>query len=293
MSRSLIWATDIHLDHVGSKGAARAFGQSLRAEDPDSLGLVVSGDIAEADCVEGHLRELQAGFSGPVYFVLGNHDYYRGSFRTVDRSIARLSESHEALVWLTRAPVELEPGVMLVGCEGWYDARYGNENTPLSLTDFVRISELFEAQDDGRRRLLECIRERADASASALRLHLNEVLSLRDTRAVLMVTHVPPYIEAAWHEGKISDEIWAPFFSSRATGNVLSEMAERHPQVAFRVLCGHTHGSGIHQPTDNLIVYTGSAKYGAPASCGTILLSKDQEPVRVELRGPRGTDRFS
>jgi predicted phosphohydrolase len=287
MTGLLSWATDIHLDHVQSSGASRAFGQKLRAEAPDSRGLVVSGDIAEADCLRTHLLELQAGFSGPVYFVLGNHDYYRGSFDRVDAETEELTRSQHSLVWLTKGPISLDPGVALVGNEGWYDARHGDEQTPLALTDFVRIADLFEAQDHSRLRLLECIRARADASAATLRVHLEQVLSWPETRAILVVTHIPPYRQAAWHRGKTPDEIWAPFFSSRATGDVLSDMAARHPQITFRVLCGHTHSSGVHTPRDNLIVYTGAADYGAPASCGQVTWSEgDEDPLRVHLHHP-------
>ena len=71
----LSWATDIHLDHA-SEAARRRFCQSVQ-EQADAL--VVTGDIAESHILVSALESLATLTERPVYFVLGNHDYYRGS----------------------------------------------------------------------------------------------------------------------------------------------------------------------------------------------------------------------
>lgn len=38
---------------------------------------------------------------------------------------------------------------------------------------------------------------------------------------LLLVTHVPPFKEACWHEGRISDDDFLPHFTSQAVGDVL------------------------------------------------------------------------
>lgn len=45
----------------------------------DSEGVVISGDIAEVPSIESILKEMASTTQKPIYFVLGNHDYYRGS----------------------------------------------------------------------------------------------------------------------------------------------------------------------------------------------------------------------
>jgi Icc-related predicted phosphoesterase len=81
---------------------------------------------------------------------------------------------------------------------------------------------------------------------------------------VVVLTHVPPFRESCWHEGRISGDDWLPFFACKAFGNALLAVAEQQPHVTFTVLCGHTHGGGFCRIGDNLAVYTGAAEYGSP-----------------------------
>jgi len=75
---------------------------------------------------------------------------------------------------------------------------------------------------------------------------------------------VPPLREAAWCHGRPSGDDYLPFFSSKAVGDMLLEVAESHPACQILVLCGHTHGGGEVQVLLNLRVLTGAAEYGHP-----------------------------
>src|SRR5690606_13877810 len=120
--RMLLWATDVHLDHVGHPKAALRFGQYLRSENPEATGLIVTGDIGEAPSITQILRDLQEGFAGQLFFVLGNHDYYRGDFASVERRVRETCSSHPDLIWLTEESRVLENGVALVGTDGFCDS---------------------------------------------------------------------------------------------------------------------------------------------------------------------------
>jgi predicted phosphohydrolase len=266
----LLWATDVHLDHLPLREAPLEFGRALAREQPEAQGLIVTGDIAEAPSIEWTLRELAAGFGGPVYFVLGNHDYYRSSFAAVDRAMAATCLASSGLHWLHLESAQLTDTAALVGVNGWYDARYGDRNSDLQLTDFTAIHELFAAQDESREALLRFCTERADAQARSFEQRLEGLLERQRQQHILVATHVPPFQAAAWHEGKPSDEHWAPFFSNKALGDVLLACAERHETVKYTVLCGHTHGSGCYRARENLTVYTGCAQYGAPDLAGFV-----------------------
>ncbi len=74
--RRLTWATDIHLNFLSHVGMD-AFCDGLRREEPDAV--LVTGDIAEAPTLEPLLSLVAAEMKVPIYFVLGNHDYYRAS----------------------------------------------------------------------------------------------------------------------------------------------------------------------------------------------------------------------
>jgi hypothetical protein len=80
----LAWLTDIHLnflDHNEVEGFIRTV-----AEMPCD-GILLSGDIGEAPNLVSLLNKLSIAFAGPIYFVLGNHDFYRGSIAGVRESI--------------------------------------------------------------------------------------------------------------------------------------------------------------------------------------------------------------
>jgi 3',5'-cyclic AMP phosphodiesterase CpdA len=83
-------------------------------------------------------------------------------------------------------------------------------------------------------------------------------------RKVLMATHYPPFDEACWHEGSISNRNWLPWFTCKAMGDMLLASAEKHPEREILVLCGHTHSPGKVDVAPNLEVWTGGARYGAP-----------------------------
>lgn len=276
-TRKLLWATDVHLDHLRHPAAAQQFGLALADEHPEAEALLVSGDIGEGPSVVRILTELAHGFGGLLCFVLGNHDYYGATFATVDAAVAQLCQGASQLVWLQQQQYVWSPSTLLVGCNGWYDARYGDRNSDLQLTDFTRIGELFAAQELSREALLQACAARADRDAAVLDERLAAIAP--DVRQVLVAMHVPPFQAAAWHEGKQSDDRWAPFFSSRALGQVLERHATARPEVRFVVLCGHTHGGGVFEARANLVVYTGRARYGAPELAGVIEL--DEDGIRV------------
>jgi hypothetical protein len=198
----------------------------------------------------------------------------------VDAAVKSAVEKAPHLHWLSTTNVGRGKRA-LVGSEGWYDARYGNEKSPLQLTDFRSIQDLFEALDDGHARFLSCIRARADFLAKGLEARILEALSA-EVSAIVVATHIPPFVEACFYEGKTADRTWAPFFTSRATGAVLESVAARHRDIQFTVLCGHTHGQGSYHVTENLSVYSGHAAYGYPTVCGVVAFDGASGRIDVE-----------
>jgi len=89
--------------------------------------------------------------------------------------------------------------------------------------------------------------------------------ALGEFQHVILATHVPPFREACWHQGKISDGDWLPHFTCQAVGDVLLEVMKENPDRHLTVLCGHTHGGGEAQVLPYLKVLTGAARYGRPA----------------------------
>ena len=255
----LAWLTDIHLNFLAPDAVA-AFVRSLSAVEADAF--VLSGDIGEAHDVDVYLEALAAELARPVYFVLGNHDFYRGSIAAVRARVQELCSAHANLRWLPDAGVvPLTDEACLVGHDGWGDGRLGDYwGSPVELNDWWLIAELAGLDKEARLTKLQAL---GDEAADHFRRVLPDALAR--FAHVVAVTHVPPFRESCWYQGRPSNDDWLPHFSCKAVGDVLVEAMRPRPDRRMTVLCGHTHGEGEADLLPNLRVLTGGATYGHPA----------------------------
>jgi 3',5'-cyclic AMP phosphodiesterase CpdA len=257
--KHLAWATDIHLNFLTS-AEVESFCHRIKAAQPDAL--LLGGDIGEAADVMGYLEMLAARLTLPIYFVLGNHDFYGGSITRVRLAALNVMRDSEWLHYLSACDVVvLTEHTGLLGHDGWGDGRIGDyAGSSVVLNDYYYIAELA-----GLPRMLRL--EKLNALGDEAAAHLQAVLPAALARfcSLVVLTHVPPFKEACWHEGRISDDDWLPHFTCQAVGDVLKETMQAHPNQRMTVLCGHTHGAGEAHILPNLLVKTGGARYGAPA----------------------------
>lgn len=258
MPSRALWVTDIHMNFVDSAGR-EAFFDAARAHAPDAL--LISGDIGEAPTLTHDLQQMEAAFACPIYFVLGNHDFYRGSMAGVHADVRTLVKTSRHLYWMNDAGVRsLSPDTALVGHGSWADGRYGDFfGTPIELNDFHYIEEL--KTPDKRERLA-----RMQALAEDAADHFRAILprAFKRHRNVIVLTHVPPFQEACRRDGQIWGPDWLPFFSCKAVGDVLKTVMQDHPTHECTVLCGHTHSHAVVRVLPNLHVLTGRAEYRDP-----------------------------
>lgn len=258
---TVCWMTDIHLDTASDERRCR-FLAEVAAARADCV--LVTGDIADGPNTPACLEEMADRIDRPIYFVLGNHDFYGGPIRAARERIIELARRRPQLIYLTGADVvELSPGWALVGHDGWPDARLGDyENSTVFLPDFVTIDDLAALRHDrpAMRRLLAQLGDEAAGRVA-------EVLprALAAFPNVVFATHVPPFRQAAWYRGGPCNDGWLPYFSCQAMGRVLVDCMQANPHRRLLVLCGHTHGAGEVEVLDNLRVITGGAESGAPA----------------------------
>jgi predicted MPP superfamily phosphohydrolase len=261
-----VWVTDIHLDFLPAVEVG-GFLEAIASEAPDVV--LLGGDISTATSIERHLEQMQSVIDAPICFVLGNHDFYHGSIaevrgavgRLVERSAGRPTKRPTGLHWLNTTGVyPLTDATAVVGHDGWCDARLGDYNgTPVELSDFFLIDEL---RGIDREELIRVLRRLGDEAAEHLKTVLPEALASH--RRVVLLTHVPPFREATWYDGEISNDDWLPFFCCKAVGDVLTDNMSHRPDRELVVLCGHTHGGGEAQILPNLRVVTGGAQYRHP-----------------------------
>lgn len=280
MPSRIVWITDPHLNHVPVQAWDRLI--ALVTENrPDAI--VITGDISEGDDVVFQLNRIAEAVARPIFFVLGNHDFYRSSIAKTRRDAVDAARANMLLHYLTDCgPIELGDGVYLVGDDGWGDATAGDyDNSPVRLNDFARIEDFYlHNPDQWKASLIQ------EGAASAARLDA-KLSSLPDTaHQVIVATHVPPFCESCWYEGKTTDDNWAPFFVCGQVGEVLKRSSKSNPNRQYTVLCGHTHHDGIANIADNLIVYTGAAKYGHPDVEGVVLVDEGNVEVALADREP-------
>jgi len=254
----MIWLTDLHLNFVSPEVRQSFYGR-VRGAGADAI--LLGGDIGEARSVTAYLSELGRAIEKPIYFVLGNHDFYRGSFASVHAEIDALTGASQRLIWLTKAGVvPLTEDAALIGHDSWADGRLGEGAAGgVLLNDFVLIDDLRCAS---KTELFDRLRTLGDRAAREAERSLLE--ALRRFRHVIFLTHVPPFREACWHEGKISGDDFLPHFTCKVMGDMLVERMAEHPECRLTVLCGHTHGHGVAQIGENIVVRTGGVEYGRP-----------------------------
>jgi len=264
MIRQLVWLTDIHLNFVDD--AKREL--FLRSVGQQGDVVAVSGDITDSRQLSEHLREMDEFIGKPIYFVLGNHDFYHSSVAKTRPETTEIARHSKHLDYLTvMGAVELSSTTAIIGHDGWPDGRVGDyDNSNVILSDHLWIAEISKWYERGildKRGLSTTLRSLADEAAGHLETTLEDAACRYQN--IILVTHVPPFREASWHEGRVSDEDYLPYFACEVVGDILRRVMQAHPPSRLLVLCGHTHGGGELKVLENLHVLTGEAEYGEPA----------------------------
>jgi len=252
------WLTDIHLNFLEPPGINRFIS---RVKDRNADSIIITGDIGESQDFCRYLEKIARELATPILFALGNHDFYGSSFRKVKEDARELVANIGNLTWLSESgPVQLSENIAVVGHDSWCDGRFGDyDGSPIELSDFFVIEDLMFLDKDSR---LEVMHTAADEAAAHLRSVLPKALDMADH--VILATHVPPFKEACWYGGRISDAMYLPYFSCKAVGDVILQAMTGRDEKKLTVLCGHTHGSGEAQVGGNIHIFTGNAKYGHP-----------------------------
>jgi predicted phosphohydrolase len=254
----LAWATDIHFDHLDDDGKISAL-EALSTSGADDI--VICGDIGTANNLIWSLSKIDEHipFGASVYFVLGNHDFYNSSVKKVRHLVSEFCRSHVRMEYLhfSHHPVRIGKNTCIIGCDGWGDSLNGDfEDTRVRMSDFAYIEDLcWLTHEELRKKLIAF----GEESANKIRRLL--MMAVRRFPNIIMATHIPPFVESSWYEGKQSSVDFLPFFTCAAVGRVLEEVMGKFPDNKLTVLCGHSHGGGEFIK-GNIRVLTGKAEYG-------------------------------
>jgi len=237
-----------------------------RLADRSSDGLIVTGDIAESRTIYQFLEILSGAYRRPIYFVLGNHDYYGDWMHETHEKVRRICQEVPPgiLNWMPdKGFIRLNKKTAILGHDGFYDGQEGQPGMAFSLTDFYMpsgIRDLAQAMSRGSSHLFAKLLELGTNSAVYIRSQV-ERAHRQGIRRFIIITHVPPFLEASRFRGKPSDPAAAPFYVNKVLGEALLELAEEFPKCSFEVFAGHTHGNCTYEARKNLVVRVGNARY--------------------------------
>jgi predicted phosphohydrolase len=268
VSIKLAWITDPHLDHLEKKDpdALARLGSALDREDATHI--LLGGDISDSRSFEDKLSRFSKACRRPIYYVLGNHDYYFGSIAEVRKRAAAMKIP--GVQWLPSAGVvDLGGGTALIGHGGWGDARRGDLENFIIFTDYAAISDLAVTIDredfwvkgfTKRKALVKKLQQLGREAAEALRTDLENAVA--EYRRILILTHVPPFTQTCTYKDGPGTDLGFPGFLWDTMGGILSETAASHPDIEFLTFSGHTHQESRGNIGQNLRAWSASAEYG-------------------------------
>lgn len=265
------WATDTHLDLLANNSQALIqFAESLVASNP--TGIFLTGDIATSKSVVYNLSAIEKIVKRPIYFVLGNHDYYGSSTEQVRKVMRELTNTSPFLRYMpTMNYYALTPSTAVIGHDGWYDALYGDfQSSNFSMNDWSAIQD-FALVNGNKSTIVSVARKLAFEAAT--HVHDSIKKAIRYHKNIVILTHVPPYPETHFYRGARGDMEATPWFTSKMMGDMLRDAANAFPNVNFTVLAGHTHGKVDLKISNNLTVHVGGAEYYKPALQGVLDVS--------------------
>jgi predicted phosphohydrolase len=256
MKDKYLWFTDTHMDKVKPWTLVLFFMRVLK-EKPK--GIFLTGDISNGLLVDWHLRLLATIIRCPIYFVLGNHDYYFSSIEKIHNKIRKLCRKFPNLIWMRDAGViHINEETALIGTDGWYDADNGKPEYLKFTFDWMLTKDFRKLPSMVER--IAAWKELADQSAIDLTAKLEAAFE-QGYKTVYVLTHVPPWKEATRDVGSITEKFWLPYNVNLRLGRAIEKVMLKHKTKHVTVLAGHIHTDCWIHVSRNIECKVSRAKY--------------------------------
>lgn len=253
-----LWITDPHLNNL-LPWQKYSFNSIIKKEQP--TGIYLTGDISNGIWIKYDLKML-AKIGVPVYFVLGNHEYFWSSIDAIHNKVRKVCDQYKNLIWLDdRDVVEINEETAVIGTRGWFDNDLGAPKwlrwkfEPWIIKDFVKLS--FKDQQ------LK-FKELAGDSCRQIEVKLNMALE-KGYKTIYLLTHFPPWTEVSNSDGMMN-WFWLAYNSNPKLGQTIEKIMVGRKQ---RVVClsGHTHHPEYVRISRNIECQVGEANFiGVPHS---------------------------
>ena len=263
----IAWCTDIHLDFLQDQKLI-AFCESLGRQQSD--GILITGDISNRSNLVYQLSVLERIVQRPIYFVLGNHDFYGGSIEQTRKEINKMCGMSQYMKYLSDIPyVVLSPTTALIGHDGWYDAGYGNiGETTFIMNDWLKIVEFASERVispymiPNYARIVEISRRQAQVGVMHVMRGIKTAAKYHNH--IIIATHFPPFDECNVYNGKAATPGYKPWYSSKMMGDMLLQASNAYPNIKFEIFAGHTHGKVDVNISSNMNCHVGGSEYNNP-----------------------------
>lgn len=267
MENTACWAGDLHFDQANDAAIADF---ARKVTDQDSKVVLLGGDISNSTAIVRHLKYLSKAWNDKqIYFVLGNHDYYGGSIKEIREVVREYTNKISNLHWLDYCgPVKLSDQTALVGNGLWCDWRAGKaEQSTVWLNDYLLIEELiFQGAPYNKlahKWTRDAVRKYAGLFTTQLLKDFKKVLK-QGFKNIIILTHVPPFHEGSFFDGKVQDGDFAAHFVCYIAGAEIRNEIKNKTDVDVLILSSHTHGYGKADILPNLHTIGSKARYGSP-----------------------------
>jgi len=251
----ILWITDTHFDHL-DENIKEDYMKEILSHNPDCL--FITGDISNSRTISSNLKSISKYFNIPIYFTLGNHDYYFSSFKGVDKQVNNLCQKHQNLHFMDSVVLkELTGDTCVIGHTGCNDGGFGNFlDSNVMLSDYMFINNLAGLYKCD---LLDKLEKRSRQAVDHIKHSLS--VAFGSYSKVFLLTHVPPWKEISTYQGVVSDNSWLPHFSCKMMGIAIEEFM-KDCNGKLTVLCGHTHDTIEMDISHNIHVCVSGAEYG-------------------------------
>jgi 3',5'-cyclic AMP phosphodiesterase CpdA len=256
----IAWASDLHWDRANEENRER-FLSEFRECGADAA--VITGDIATSHDLTDVLGLLARTFQPrPIYFTLGNHDYFGSWIRSVDRRVIEMCRDTNLYpLGYDEKPIRLASDCALIGHHGWGDgmADFGRWYLP-PIRDFDAIGDF---RKKPLRKKFDLIKHLGEESARYFTRSLRQ--ALRSCSRVFVATHVPPFTNALRSRRPDRNGDLRPHFCNFAAGRAINSLAYAHPNKRIWVLAGHTHTPFSDIMISKLRIETAQVTIGSPS----------------------------
>lgn len=213
--------------------------------------LVHCGDIAEPPTLLAALDFWEAEANFPMYFALGNHDYYGKHIQSQQRFLRRWCGDKRRVHYLSSLPGLSNQASILMAIDSWYDA-YGitGEQSERFFFDKAFIKD-FETLNCGQ--IIDLLKSLWQQQLQELSAKVEQAIGL-GISSINILSHIPP-LQVKQRALFPRQKEAMGLFTSQLLASQIFKWAEAHSAIDWHLICGHWHIETQYKLSQNCTVH--------------------------------------